>query len=53
MLHDIMDLEHRGKEGDPQQNKRVRTWAISAVLNEIFRILVKMRPLYKLRHVSR
>ena len=48
-----MDLKRRGREGDPQQNKRVRTSrAGSDVLNELFRILVKFCPLYKLRHVS-
>ena len=41
-----------GREGDPQQNRRVRTWAGSDVFNELFRILVKMRRLYKLRKVS-
>ena len=39
-------------EGDPQQKKRVRTWAGSDALNEIFLIGVKIRPLFKLRHVS-
>ena len=38
----------RGRGGDPQQNKRGRTWAES----DVFRILVKMRPLYKLRQVN-
>ena len=36
----------------PATKKRVRTWAGSDVFNELFRIVVKMRPLYKLRHVS-
>ena len=44
--------ECRGREGDPQHNKRVRTWAGSDVFNELFLLLVKMRPLYKLRHIS-
>ena len=36
----------------PAAKKSVRTSAGSHVFNELFRILVKMRPLYKLRHVS-
>ena len=36
--------ECRGREGDPQHNKRVRTWAGSDVFNELFLLLVKMRP---------
>ena len=43
---------YHGSVGDPQQNNRVRTWAGSGVFNELFRTLVKMRPLYKLRHGS-
>ena len=39
-----------GKE--TRNNKRVRNLARSDIFNELFRILVKMRPLYKLRHVS-
>ena len=39
-------------EGEPQQNKRVRTWRGSDVFNELLCILAKMRPLYKLRHVQ-
>ena len=30
--------------------KRVRTWSGLDVFNDFFRILVKMRPLYKWRH---
>ena len=47
-----MDLWRRSKEGDSQQNKRIRSLEGSDVFNEIFCILVKMCPLYKLRHVS-
>ena len=41
-------MKLRNREGDLQQNKRFRIWAVSDVFNELFRILVKMRPLYKL-----
>ena len=51
-LQGIMNLLRRCREGDLQQNKRVGTCAGSDVLNELFRILVKMRPLYELRHVT-
>ena len=51
-LQCIMDLKRGSREGDPRQNKKVRTWAGSDDFNELFRILVKMRPLCKLRHVS-
>ena len=47
-----MDLERRGRVGDPQQNKRVRTWAGSVGFNELFRVIFEMRPLCKLRRVS-
>ena len=47
-----MDLQRRGREGDPQQNKRAQSWAGSDVFNELLRIVVQMRPLYKLRLVS-
>ena len=43
---------HEGRDGDLQQNKKVRIWARSDVFNERFRTLAKMRPLYKLRRVS-
>ena len=33
-------------------DKRVQSWVGTDVFNEIFCILVNMRPLYKLRHVS-
>ena len=45
-----MDLLRRGREGDPLQNKRVRTTAGSDVFNDLFSIQAKMRPLYKVRH---
>ena len=48
----IMDLLRRGREEDPQPNKRVRTWAGLDVFNELFHVLDKTRELYKLRHVS-
>ena len=51
-LQGIMELKRRGRKGDSQQSKRVRTWAGSDVFHEFFRIVVKMRPLYKTRHVS-
>ena len=46
-LQGIINLQRRGREGDPQQNKRVRTWEGSDVFvfNEVFRILVKVCPL--------
>ena len=46
-LQGIINLQRRGRERDPQQNKRVRTWEGSDVFvfNELFRILVKVRPL--------
>ena len=47
----INHLWRRGREVESEQNERVRTWAGSDVFNELFRILVKMRPLSKLRHV--
>ena len=50
-LQGIMDLLRRYREGDPRQNKRVRNWAGSEVLNELFCIIFKMRPLYKLRQL--
>ena len=31
---------------------RVRAWAGSGVFNELFRMLVKMRPHHELRHIS-
>ena len=48
-----MDLQRRrGREGDQQQNKRVQTWAGWDIFIEVFRLLLKMRRLYKLRHVK-
>ena len=40
-LQVIMDLWRRGRDGDPQENKRYRTWVGSDVFNEFFRILAK------------
>ena len=37
-----MDLLRRGREGDPQLNNRVRTWAGSDVFNELFRELAAL-----------
>ena len=48
-LPGIMD---RDRKGDQLQNKRVRTCAGSDVFKELFRILAKIRPFYKLRHVQ-
>ena len=39
-------------EGEPQQSKRVQTLGGLHVFNELFGILLEMRPLYKMRLVS-
>ena len=51
-LPGIMDLYCRDRKGDQLQNKRVQTCAGSDVFKELFRILAKIRPFYKLRHVQ-
>ena len=48
-----MNLLLRSREGDRQQNKEGSNLGkFGTFFNDLFRILVKKRLLYKLRHVS-